>query len=278
MGRIKGMKHKSDLRQACLTTFFGELRRHKCIWKLVKHHTNEIFEERTEAWRIILQKLQMTYSAEVLNLMKMSNIEGLKAHYRCHKDKRAKSIKTMASVTDPQRLLRLQSCLDNRLDFLDGLMDKEKEGEEAQKDDGDEDNQDQDEEDEPPRKMLRLQDFNDSPPPLPQRPLEVADFAGDAISAAAAALPIYNANRIDPGKAGAGGGDGDDDDDEDDEEGGDFLSDFVSADGYRKGQTKDKVHHFFEFLKAEVRELPRARQLMLMDSFFIQLTEARKWN
>ena len=46
-----------------------------------------------------MERLKQTYSPEILAVMKMSNIEGLKQHYRCHKDKRAKTIKTMASVT-----------------------------------------------------------------------------------------------------------------------------------------------------------------------------------
>ena len=49
--------------------------------------------------RVIMERLKQTYSPEILAVMKMSNIEGLKQHYRCHKDKRAKTIKTMASVT-----------------------------------------------------------------------------------------------------------------------------------------------------------------------------------
>ena len=69
--------------------------------------------------RVIMERLKQTYSPEILTVMKMSNIEGLKQHYRCHKDKRAKTIKTMASVTDPARLLRLQTCLDKRMEFLD---------------------------------------------------------------------------------------------------------------------------------------------------------------
>ena len=49
--------------------------------------------------RVIMERLRQTYSPEILAVMKMSNIEGLKQHYRCHKDKRAKTVKTMASVT-----------------------------------------------------------------------------------------------------------------------------------------------------------------------------------
>ena len=66
-----------------------------------------------------MERLKLAYSPEILAVMKMSNIEGLKQHYRCHKDKRAKTIKTMASVTDPARLVRLQGCLDKRMEFLD---------------------------------------------------------------------------------------------------------------------------------------------------------------
>ena len=69
--------------------------------------------------RVIMERLKLAYSPEILAVMKMSNIEGLKQHYRCHKDKRAKTIKTMASVTDPARLVRLQGCLDKRMEFLD---------------------------------------------------------------------------------------------------------------------------------------------------------------
>ena len=51
MGRIKGMKHKSDLRQAVLTTFFAELKRHRCIWKpQLKANSTELYEERCESW------------------------------------------------------------------------------------------------------------------------------------------------------------------------------------------------------------------------------------
>ena len=92
--------------------------------------------------------------------------------------------------------------------------------------------------------------------------------AAGAVTEAAAGAADYDANRIYPGE-------NLDDDEEDDA----FLDDFVPKSGGTSSTNdpKDKVHHFFEFLKAEVRELPKARQLMIMDSFFIQLTEARKW-
>ena len=56
-----------------------------------------------------MERLKQTYSPEILAVMKMSNIEGLKQHYRCHKDKRAKTIKTMASVTGMVNSTQLSS-------------------------------------------------------------------------------------------------------------------------------------------------------------------------
>ena len=240
MGRVKGMKHKSDLRQAVLTTFFAEVRRHKCIWRPNKvSHTAELYEERMEAWRMVFDRLKQTYSPEVLEVMKMGNIDGLKNHYRCHKDKRAKTIKNMASQTDQQRLLKLQNCLDKRLAFLDD-DDEDAEGVDV----------DVDVPVPPPAKVLRLEDFNDAPP-------GGYDFNDDAEM-------LYDANKIEL--------------DPEDGNGDDYLNDFLPSDGQKHpAGPKDKIHHYFEFLKAEVRDLPKARQQMLLESFFIQLTEARKW-
>ena len=208
-----------------------------------------------------MERLKQTYSPEILTVMKMSNIDGLKQHYRCHKDKRAKTIKTMASVTDPARMARLHSCLDKRMEFLDerGVEDAVDEVEDVAA-----------------TTILKTEEAPDyEPTPPPTKQLRLEDFkeahtAGGSASrpGAEASVEEYDANRIYPGEQ------------MDDEELDDaFLDDFVPKSGAAASSAAkaDKVHHFFEFLKAEVRELPKARQLMLMDSFFIQLTEARKW-
>jgi len=268
MGRIKGMKHKSDLRQAVLTTFFAELKRHRCIWKpQLKANSTELYEERCESWRVIMERLKQTYSPEILAVMKMSNIEGLKQHYRCHKDKRAKTIKTMASVTDPARLVRLQSCLDKRMEFLDergmeeGATDTEETSNEMPTDSVPKEEEPVEDEP-PPSKQLRLSDFKEPPPPPTISPSSKDHSIDQDVYNVVA--PEYDANTIQAGEAV-----------EDDDS---FLNDFIPPPGRGDSGPKDKVHHFFEFLKAEVRELPKSRQLMIMDSFFIQLTEARKWN
>merc|ERR1712029_443204 len=109
----------------------------------------------------------------------------------------------------------------------------------------------------PPAKQLRLSDFKEDVAP-PDPPRTASDLPSNT------RFDEYDANRIHPG-----------------DEGGDvdaFLNDFLPVLGTSAAANaglKDNIHHFFEFLKSEVRELPKARQCMIMDSFFIQLTEAR---
>jgi len=209
-----------------------------------------------------MERLKQTYSREILEVMKMSNVDGLKQHYRCHKDKRAKTIKLMASVTDPARLIRLQCTLDKRVDFLDErdgggggddeVVHTEHVAAAAQGCKGE-------------VAVVSQEEASEQPPPAKQ--LRLSDFKEDMV-ATETKFEEYDANRMHPGEEG-------DDDDA-------FLDDFVPGTGaagaVASAGPKDNIHHFFEFLKSEVRELPKARQCMIMDSFFIQLTEARKWN